>query len=279
MGQDADFSLAEGHGYMLDRSYLAACRLNVQHYLWKDALGYDIHPSITLPQAPIIADVAAGTAMWVMDVARTYPLAQVEGFDNDLSQAPSSRWLPSNAHLRHWDLFTDVPDDMVGKYDLVHVRLLVLVLQREDAPAFLQKVMQMLKPGGYLQWDELDCAGMSVKHAHPSSSTRTPALEQLREMCWAGGRHDWTIDLGAFAVEISFEKVSLERRGDPDRLVRAFNEQHLFTMEEFAVRLLRVGKKEEADVFFKVIAEAYRESLGGAALCIPRVISIVRKVL
>ncbi|KAL8715402.1 MAG: hypothetical protein Q9220_000735 [cf. Caloplaca sp. 1 TL-2023] len=282
MAQDADFSLADGYGYMMDRSYLAACRLNLQHYLWKDALGYSIHPSISLPPEPIIADIATGTAMWLIDVARACPSAYLEGMDLDLSQAPSSQWLPSNARLRRWDIFTDVPDNMIGKYDFVHVRLLVLVLSREDAPEFLRKMLRMLKPGGYLQWDELDCANMSVKHALPSSPSPSivimPALEQLRSMCWAGGRHDWILDLDARAREVGFDEICLERCGDPDVLVRAFNEQHLLTMEEFAVQLLKVGKKDEANVFYKVIADAYRESLAGAALCIPRVVCVGRKV-
>jgi chemotaxis methyl-accepting protein methylase len=42
-------------------------------------------------------------------------------------------------------------------FDVVHVRHLVLGLTTEDRKPFISKLMMMLKPGGYLQWDELDC--------------------------------------------------------------------------------------------------------------------------
>lgn len=83
-----DFSLADGHGYLLDRSHAAACRLNLQFYLWKDAIKFNSHPSIPVQKCGIIADVATGIGMWLIDVARELPTAQIEGFDIDLSQAP-----------------------------------------------------------------------------------------------------------------------------------------------------------------------------------------------
>jgi hypothetical protein len=55
------------------------------------------------------------------------------------------------------------------------VRLVVLVL--EDPREFLGKLFRMLKPGGYLQWDELDCVNMCVKKVDPL--VEAPALEQL----------------------------------------------------------------------------------------------------
>ena len=38
-------------------------RLNLQHYLWKDQIGYLLHPSIPLSalENPKIADVGTGT--------------------------------------------------------------------------------------------------------------------------------------------------------------------------------------------------------------------------
>lgn len=143
-----DWSLADGQDYVLgDRSHIAACRLNLQYYLWKEALQFVVHPSIKLSNESVVADVAAGTGAWLLDVARDFPQAQLDGFDKDLSQAPHKSLLPSNVSMRHWDIFTDLPDDMVGKYDYVHVRLLVLVLHGNSQP-FIQKLLKMLKPGG-----------------------------------------------------------------------------------------------------------------------------------
>lgn len=162
-----DFSLADGHGYVLDRSHAAACRLNLQFYLWKDAIKFNIHPSIPIPKSGIIADVATGTGMWLIDVARELPTAQLDGFDIDLSQAPPQQWLPSNATLGYWNIFENLPDD-------------------------------------------------------------------------------WVLQIPRFAREIGFEDVHLYHFGDGNELARAFNEQHLLTMEEFAVSLTKIGKRDAA---------------------------------
>jgi len=69
---------------MLDRSHAASCRLNLQHYLRKAAIGYHAHPSIPISSATIVADIAAGTGMWLVDLAQNHPKIQFEGFDNNL---------------------------------------------------------------------------------------------------------------------------------------------------------------------------------------------------
>ena len=269
------FNLADGHGYMLDRGHAAACRLNLQFYLWKESMKFNIHPSIPIPENAIIADIAAGTGMWLIDVARELPTAQLDGFDIDLTQAPHQQWLPSNVNLRPWNIFDDVPSDVMGKYDIVHVRLLALVIEQGDPRSVLRNLLVMLKPGGYLQWDDIDSSEMCVKKV--DSLLQAPALEQLREMSYANGRNDWILQLPRSASEEGFQDAILYHFGDSIELARAFNEQHLLTMEEFALGLTKIGKKKEALRFYKVIGDAYQESLKGAALCIPRVVCVAHK--
>ncbi|KAF7937227.1 uncharacterized protein EAE98_001541 [Botrytis deweyae] len=269
-----DWSLADGHGYVFERSHIAACRLNLQYYLWKEALNFVVHHSVQLSNESVIADIATGTGAWLLDVARDFPQAQIEGFDNDVRQAPHESLLPSNVSVRHWDIFTDLPDDMVGKYDFVHVRLLVLVLNG-NSPSFIQKLLRMLKPGGYLQWDELDCVNMHVKK--PDPKLQASALEQIREMSWANGRHDWTVKLPDFLQEAGFQDAKIQYFGDEDRLARAFNEQHLLTMDEFASSLVRMGKVDASKKWYQLIQQGYEESTKGAALCIPRIVCTARK--
>lgn len=80
---------------MLERSHIASCRLNLQHYLWKAAIGYSVHPSIKLSSTAVVADIAAGTCMWLVDMAQSYPTVQFEGFDNNLvSHTPLLQLFP-----------------------------------------------------------------------------------------------------------------------------------------------------------------------------------------
>ncbi|KAL1980883.1 hypothetical protein VTN96DRAFT_3379 [Rasamsonia emersonii] len=281
---DASFKLADGHGYMLDRSHLAACRLNLQHFLWREVFQFSIHPTIQrqLPIYPdrplVIADVAAGTGLWLIDVARELPpTTQLEGLDIDLTQAPHPHYLPPNIRLREWDVFDEVPPDLVGKYDLVHVRLLVMVLSGVDPLPVIRHLAQLVRPGGYLQWDELDCVNMHVKRVNPS--VQSPALDELVRMSYSDGRHNWPLELPKLLMQDGlFEDAQLECYGDPPGVVRAFNDMHLLTMDEFASRLIQIGQHEAAAKFYRIIRDGYREcATGGAAFCVPRVVVTARK--
>lgn len=49
--------------YRLNRDVLASSRLNYQHYIWKETLGFLLHPKIDTSKVDIrIADVGTGTA-------------------------------------------------------------------------------------------------------------------------------------------------------------------------------------------------------------------------
>lgn len=144
----ADFNLANGRGYMLEQHFAAASRLNFQFYLWKESLQFSIHPSIPVPEDARIADVATGTAIWLIKLAHELPSARLDGFDIKLDQAPPAQWLPPQVHLRTWNVFDNVPDDMLGAYDVVHMRLLVLVVENRDPRPIVRNLRKMLKPGG-----------------------------------------------------------------------------------------------------------------------------------
>ncbi|KAM4065219.1 methyltransferase [Hirsutella rhossiliensis] len=280
-GSITDWSLVNGHGYMLNRNrkHAAASRLNLQFYLWRDALKFNIHPSILplLPKTAAIADVASGSGIWLIDVSRQLPESQLDGLDYDLDQAPSKEWLPPNVKTRYLNIFEDIPADLVGKYDYVHTRLLVLVVESKNPRPIIRNLHRLLKPGGYLQWDEIDTVNMSVKKVDPNP--QAPALEQLRDWSRAEGRHEWTVRLPQFFIEEGFHDATIDFFGDRPELARAFNDQHLLTVEEFAEGLAKLGKPEAASNYFGLVEKAYNESVAGAALCVPRIVCVARKPL
>ena len=95
-----------------------ANRLNLQHYNWKQSLGYLINPrAVPKIDNPKIADLGTGTGIWLLDLSESLsPSAKLHGFDIDLSQAPPTEWLPSNVLMRKLDVFEQLPDDLVGEY-------------------------------------------------------------------------------------------------------------------------------------------------------------------
>ncbi|PYI00580.1 hypothetical protein BO78DRAFT_438213 [Aspergillus sclerotiicarbonarius CBS 121057] len=303
--ETATFHHANDQPYSLQHNHLAACRLNLQHYLWREVFQFNLHPSIPIPipnptststsnsetNPPLIADIACGTALWLIDMSHQLPHAHLDGFDIDLTQAPPPQWLPENITLREWDALTPVPADLHGRYDIVHVRLAVLFLSGRDVdPApFIRNLYSLLKPGGWVQWDELDCVRMCVKKitTTPSSFSSfscclggddTPALEELRVACSADGRHDWAVGIAGMLEKEGFVDTRTEGFDEKDELVRAFGDQHLLTMGEFGAKLGQGGKVKAAQRFGVLVEEAYREMVGrGAALSIPRVVGVGRK--
>lgn len=116
------------------------------------------------------------------------PEAKLYGFDINLTQTPPREWLPSNVTLVHWNIFDAVPEDMYGRFNVIHVRLLILVVQNSDPSNIIRSLVKMLKPGGYLQWDDLYYPETDVKIA--SSSSKTSKSDELRTMVYSQGRHD-----------------------------------------------------------------------------------------
>ena len=133
---------------------------------------------------------------------------------------------------------------MVGKYDVVHVRLLVLVVRNSDPREILAKLAKMLIPGGYLQWDDLNYPDTCVKTI--DRGVKTPALDELRKLVYSCGRNEWTLKLAGFASEQSSENAHLYHFEDRIELAKANGKQYLLTIAEFAGRLASVDKMTKA---------------------------------
>jgi len=136
------------NGYSLGRGYASSLRLNFQHHLLKELLGYSIHPDIlskgTLPESPKIADVGTGTAQWLIDVSHEIPSAQLDGFDISKAQFPSKAWLPAQISLDELDITKPIPSSLEGKYDVVHLQLFLCVVQKDGPLTILKELSKML---------------------------------------------------------------------------------------------------------------------------------------
>jgi hypothetical protein len=83
-------------------------------------------------------------SVWLSDVSlQLDPAAELVGFETDISQVPPKEWLPANIAVRSWDVFTEVPDDLIGKFDLVNLRLFSFVIQ-DDPTLVLRNVIKLL---------------------------------------------------------------------------------------------------------------------------------------
>ena len=74
---------------------------------------------------------------------------KLHGFDISLDQCPPKAWLPANIKFDTWDIFTEPPPSLAGTFDIVHVRLITLVIKNGNPSqviANLRKLLSKLHP-------------------------------------------------------------------------------------------------------------------------------------
>lgn len=263
------------HCYILGRTYTPISRLNYEHYLWRETLHFNLHPSISVPEDARIADVATGITIWLMQVSREYPTAQLYGFDINDYHAPPIQWRSPNIMFRNWDISDNLPQVMVGVYDVVHARLPPLVMQKIKPGEFLFNLIRMLKPGGYIQWDVFDYPGTHVKKS--SNGSDTPALNELREIVYSRGKNNWTLQLPEMFVNQGLIDTEMYQFQDLPEFERANSEQHLSTMEGIALSLMEDDRPKEAASIVQLIREGGAEVAVGSVLSMPRLVCVGRK--
>ncbi|OKL60837.1 hypothetical protein UA08_03756 [Talaromyces atroroseus] len=135
-----------GKKYALPRGLYPSARLNFQFYLWQEALGFIVHPSVDLAKPDLkVADVATGTGIWLNELSKYVPSsAQLDGFDLSTDQFPHISCLPSNVRLQIWDATQEPPESMVGVYDVVHIRLIEFAIEDNDPSIILRNCRKLL---------------------------------------------------------------------------------------------------------------------------------------
>ena len=140
--------MSEPEAYLFSqRNRKEAKRLNAQHTLLKKFYGGRLlHQSIPLDNVQTaIADVGTGTGVWIRDMARSFHGAlkpQLVGFD--ISSAQFTEKDPDIDFVVH-DILTPFPLEFHGKFDLVHVRLLVCALRQESLRDAVKNIVAILR--------------------------------------------------------------------------------------------------------------------------------------
>ncbi|KAF3764608.1 S-adenosyl-L-methionine-dependent methyltransferase [Cryphonectria parasitica EP155] len=130
------------HSYGEGKYYLP----NDAHKLWALMFKGKLHLApLTSPTA--ILDVGAGTGIWAMEAARTYPKAKVLGTDLSLIQ-PSET--PPNCSFSRADAEAAWP--FQRHFDFIHLRAVCTCFS--DPKGVMQKVFDNLKPGGWCEYND-----------------------------------------------------------------------------------------------------------------------------
>ena len=152
--------------YPLDAENVAEmARLVRQARVLTTATGL-LPPNISLPERPLILDLACGPGEWVLAMAEEHPEASITGADISQLMTSYARSLAlekgrHNVHFKVTDITQPLPfpDE---SFDLIHIRYVAFVLAPMQWPSMLAECHRILKPGGRLLGTETEGNGAST---------------------------------------------------------------------------------------------------------------------
>ncbi|KJZ77765.1 hypothetical protein HIM_02942 [Hirsutella minnesotensis 3608] len=198
--------------YILTRDAEESIRLDALHLLTKSHLNYLLHPSIPIRKDMRIADVGCGSAIWLLDLSCSVPESvQLDGYDISDKQFPQGQLLPPNVSLGLLDSFQDPPPELRGRYDVVHLRAFVVVLRKRDVNLVISNAMKMLRPGGYIQWEDADL----THHVFNTQAGKELEKSHLDLLDAQGIEVSWVSDLAESMRKNGLKVVQVKRDAIP----------------------------------------------------------------
>ncbi len=117
-----------------------------------------------------VLDLACGPGGWTLDLAAAHPHLQVTGMDIShlllqFASDQARRRTLENVTFHTMDMKQPFPiADQT--FDLINIRLIVLVIYRDVWPQVLKECLRVLRPGGILRVTETDTVGLSNLEAY-----------------------------------------------------------------------------------------------------------------
>ncbi|KAL9050695.1 MAG: hypothetical protein Q9206_004986, partial [Seirophora lacunosa] len=136
---------------LLINSCLASVLASHQHYLWKNQLGFLIHPKTELnadPTALKIAEIGTKNGVWLLDLAKKLPpTTTLEGYGIDASSAPPPQCLPANVSIHKVSSYSTPfpgPHRVQENYDIIHITNIADSIEDNNPGPVIKNAMAML---------------------------------------------------------------------------------------------------------------------------------------
>ena len=216
---------------------------------------------------------------------------EFDGFDITSSNFPAAGWLPSNVRLHVWDAFSELPEEYVGVFDVVHIRTMFSCVIENKVDPLLSNLLKMLKPGGFLQWDESD--GSAAKCQVPSPDVQAEATQtivKLQRMFTRGQSKlhpDWIFNMPATLQDRGCEMVAKEEYEPSKELARAWTDNMLLVwrglipmMPEQAMPLppgMGLPESISRNSYAELFGKAVEETSKGAAINMKYYVFVAKK--
>ncbi|KAF7924890.1 hypothetical protein EAE99_006367 [Botrytis elliptica] len=259
----------EQREYIFKRDYKSSMRLNYNHFLIKEVCGYLVHPSIPTNQTKLrIADVGTGTGIWACDLASKLPeTVRIDGFDISDAQYPAPGFRPKNVHLYVHDGFEEYPAEFLGQYDIVNARFWLCIINDPDAKPLLQKLLSLVKPGGYLQW--LEPLPLSANVVVTHEGAETIASERLANTFHKPKPDShWVEGLKSLFETEGLTDVSRTDYAWPNYLRPLWSQSSMATTADVMAKIDSYNTKGSG-IGMKFVEDLERESANGVAVDTP----------
>ncbi|KAL4946570.1 hypothetical protein BDV06DRAFT_208671 [Aspergillus oleicola] len=210
-------------------------RLNIQHRMIQNMMSQQLLHHDIPTNFERVADVATGNGTWLYDLKKALrregketPGTKYHGFDISPSLFPKQdtpQKSTADVDFTTHDFYKAFPEEHTGKYDVVHARLLVLAITVPDLKLAIENIMSLLKPGGYIQWEEYDFADqLAASPACTMASTWDTILHWIAERGYSLTFTDSLIStLSSCGLDI-VERKQFTTKGLP------FSEDHKLTL-------------------------------------------------
>ena len=82
--------------------------------------------------------------MWSLQLVQERPDVNVTALDLSEALFPPDYTVPSNVTFRLWNIFDPVPAEYRGRFDVVHLRLILAASWQKDIGLVVDHMMEML---------------------------------------------------------------------------------------------------------------------------------------
>ncbi|OTB08680.1 hypothetical protein M426DRAFT_7407 [Hypoxylon sp. CI-4A] len=197
-----------------------------------------------------IADVSCGNSLWLLSAAKQLDyqrvLASFDGFDidpNDLDEAHlENPYLSKYRHamnIKKLDILASpLPEELIGGYDIVHVRDFANFIPNQDTTPLLSVVLSLLKPGGWLQWEE---TRLDINPVWPSPSCKGTACETIARIIRTekeskGLKFDFLVQLDVHLMMSGFAEIHRRIATIPEEYYEAYTHVTLANWFKYGIR-------------------------------------------
>ncbi|MCJ1285119.1 hypothetical protein MMC26_004457 [Xylographa opegraphella] len=166
-GEFALNPISEDAWLLPGRFQIETDRLDLQHHVWRLTLNGALYLSPISGNIGRVLDVGTGTGIWAIEFAQEHPSVEVIGVDLSPIQPTL---VPPNCSF----IVDNVEEDWVydQKFDFIHARMLVLGMH--DWPRFFRQSWSYMKPGAWLEMQELQ---FPVRCADDDAGKESPFRE------------------------------------------------------------------------------------------------------